>query len=409
MSTAERFQGYLTALHELPPAERSGPVALLDLDLFLANAADLTRRAACTPIRVASKSLRIRRAVTTALEQPGFRGVLCYTLREALWLAECGLTDLVVAYPTADRAALAGWAASERAREVITVMVDSTEHLDLIQSSTAPTQTFPTTAPLRVAIDVDAAWRPVRGVHIGALRSPVRTPEQAKELAEQILHREGLSLVGLMAYEGQVAGVPDAGRLRGTLVRGMKRFSRTELAERRAQVVHAVREAAHTAGTDLEFVNGGGTGSLESTCAEECVTEVAAGSGLMGPASFDRFVGFRPAPASYLLTDVVRRPGPRTVTVLGGGWVASGVPGKDRLPTVAWPEGLSYSSAEGAGEVQTPLTGAAATDLRLGDTVFLRHAKAGEPAEHVQRTLVYSQGRITDVWPTYRGEGQAFL
>lgn len=142
----------------------------------------------------------------------------------------------------------------------------------------------------------------------------------------------------------------------------MKRFSRIELAGRRAQVVHAVRETVQAAGTDLEFVNGGGTGSLESTCAEECVTEVA-----------------------------------------------SGAPGKDRLPAVAWPQGLHYSGAEGAGEVQTPLTGDPAADLQLGDTVFLRHAKAGEPAEHVQRTLVYSQGRITDVWPTYRGEGQAFL
>lgn len=414
MTARPPFNRYLTALEDLPAPTRHGPLALLDLDLFHANAQNLRRRAGGLPIRVASKSLRIRRALETTLIQPGFQGVLCYTLREALWLHGHGLQDLVVAYPTADRAALTELAASPEALRQITLMVDSQEHLTLLSECLAAGRgpgraSGTTTTPLRVALDVDAAWRPVRGVHIGALRSPLRTPEQAADLARRILQRPELSLAGVMAYEGQVAGVPDAGRVRGALIRGMKVLSRRELAGRRAQIVAAVRAAAAGHGVELGFVNGGGTGSLESTSAEDCITEVAAGSGLMGPASFDGFTGFSLNPASYLLATVVRRPGPRTATILGGGWTASGVPGADRLPRVAWPEGLRYSGSEGAGEVQTPLTGAAAAELGLGDLVFLRHAKAGEPAEHVQNVAVYSDGRIVDVWPTYRGEGQVFL
>src|SRR5690625_4905865 len=60
--------------------ERAGisqrPVAVLDLDAFDANAADLARRAQGTPIRVASKSLRVRRLIGHVLTRPGFRGVL---------------------------------------------------------------------------------------------------------------------------------------------------------------------------------------------------------------------------------------------------------------------------------------------------------------------------------------------
>lgn len=107
---------------------------------------------------------------------------------------------------------------------------------------------------------------------------------------------------------------------------------------------------------------------------------------------------------------MVRRPRPGVVTVAGGGWVASGMPGADRLPVVAWPEGLRYSGQEAAGEVQTPLRGTAADRLSLGDPVFFRHAKAGEPAEHLAAVAVYAaeQDAIVDLWPTYRGEGRVF-
>jgi D-serine deaminase-like pyridoxal phosphate-dependent protein len=367
------------------------PFAVVDLDAFDANLADLTRRADGVPLRLASKSLRVRALADRAL-RGGFRGTLCFTLPEALWLASLGADDLVVGYPTVDRAALRQLSSGE-ARDRVTVMVDCAEHLDLLAPGT------------RVCLDVDAGFWAFGGrVRIGAKRSPLRTPEQVAALAREVVAR-GLALDGLMAYEGQIAGVgdrPPGKPLMALAVRGMQALSARELAERRAAIVAAVREIA-----PLRFVNGGGTGSIERTAAEPAVTEVAAGSGLFGPTLFDAYRAFSPRPAALFALPVVRAPSPGVVTVLGGGYPASGAAGRDRLPRPVAPPGLRLDRAEGAGEVQTPLHGA--DGLRVGDRVWFRHAKAGELSERFSEVHLIRGGEIVDTVPTYRGEGKTFL
>jgi D-serine deaminase-like pyridoxal phosphate-dependent protein len=209
-----------------------------------------------------------------------------------------------------------------------------------------------------------------------------------------------------MAYEAQIAGVQDAPpghRLRGLAVRRMQAVSARELTERRAAVVDAVSAVA-----PLQFVNGGGTGSVERTSAEAAVTEVAAGSGLYSPALFDGYRAFAARPALFFAVPVTRVPAPGLVTVAGGGWVASGPPGPDRLPVPTYPPGLRWLPAEGTGEVQTPLRGPGTAQLCVGDRVWFRHAKAGELCEHVDVLHTLEGDRLTGAWPTYRGEGQAF-
>jgi D-serine deaminase-like pyridoxal phosphate-dependent protein len=210
-----------------------------------------------------------------------------------------------------------------------------------------------------------------------------------------------------MAYEAQIAGVGDAppGKpLMGRAIRAMQRLSARELARRRARAVRAVREVA-----PLEFVNGGGTGSVERTVAESAVTEVAAGSGLYAPGLFSSYTAFTPRPAALFALPVVRRPGPGVVTALGGGYVASGPAGTDRLPLVHLPDGLRLDPREGAGEVQTPLLGERADRLRIGDVVFLRHAKAGELCERFDVLHLVRGDRVVDAVPTYRGEARTFV
>ena len=381
------------------------PLAVLDLDAVDANADDLLRRAGGTPVRIASKSLRVRGLLDRLLARPGIAGILAFTLPEALWLVAHGARDVLVAYPTAERGALRRLAASPEALDAITLMVDETAQLDLILDATADLPPRTGGRRIRVALELDVSFAPLPGIRFGALRSPVRTAGQAVDLARAALARPRLQLVGLMAYEGHIAGVTDAAPTPyGAAVRAMKRLSRPEIAARRAEVVAAVRALA-----PLEFVNAGGTGSLESSAAEEAVTEVAAGSGLIGPGIFDHYRGFTPQPALWLGTSVVRRPAQGVATVLGGGWIASGPPGTDRLPTIAHPPGLAFAPQEAAGEVQTPVIGPAAEDLRIGDTVWLRHAKAGEPAEHFSHYLPVQGEQVLDPMSTYRGEGRTFL
>ncbi len=374
------------------------PYGVISVEALAANAFDMRERAQGTPIRVASKSVRVRGVLDAVLALPGYHGILAYTLPEALWLADTH-EDVVVGYPTADRLAIAKLASDERLAARVTLMVDSLKHLDLVDQIAPPAQR----AEIRVCLELDASYRnPVLG-HVGVRRSPVHEVAEAASLAAAIVQRRGFRLVGMMAYEAQIAGVGNAG-LSNVAIRAMQKASAAELKERRGAAVAAVRKVA-----ELEFVNGGGTGSLESTHDDPSVTEIAAGSGLFGPLLFDGYEHFHPAPAASFALSVVRRPTADIATVLGGGWIASGPPGQDRLPRPAWPEGLKYLSREEAGEVQTPLQGDAARELRIGDRVFFRHVKAGELSEHLDEFLLVEDGRILDRIPTYRGEGKAFL
>ena len=382
------------------------PCAVLDLDALDANADDLVRRAAGKPVRVASKSVRTRGVLRRVLARPGFAGVLAYSLPEALWLTggdDPVSTDVVVGYPTVDRTALRRLAADEQAAARVTLMVDSPAQLDLVDDVVPAAQR----AHLRICLDVDASLRAAGGrVHLGVRRSPVHSPADAVVLAQEVVARPGFRLVGVMVYEAQIAGVQDAPPrrpVRGLAVRRMQAVSRRELAGRRAAVVAAVSEVA-----DLEFVNGGGTGSVERTSAEAAVTEVAAGSGLFTPALFDGYRAFTGRPAVFFAAPVTRVPAPGVVTVAGGGWIASGPPGADRLPLPAYPAGLRWLPTEGVGEVQTPLRGAAAGRLRVGDRVWFRHAKAGEVCEHVNELHTLAGDELTGAMPTYRGEGRTF-
>jgi D-serine deaminase-like pyridoxal phosphate-dependent protein len=367
--------------------DRDAPFAFVDLDAMWANAGEMLARAGGKPVRVASKSVRCRELLARILARDGFSGLMTYTLRESQWLDEHGFDDLLLAYPTADREALD--------REPLPVlMVDSVAHLDLIGSDRGA----------RVCIEADMSF-PLARVRIGPKRSPIRTPDQAASLARAAVER-GFRVVGVMGYEGHVAGVGDRpdSRLRGVAIRAMQRASVKEMAERRAEIVAAVREVA-----ELEFVNGGGTGSLHTTSREDAVTELTAGSGFYAPALFDAYSAFSLRPAAMFALPVVRRPSAKVATCLGGGYIASGAASGDRLPVPHLPAGLELDAQEGAGEVQTPVSGTAARRMEVGDRVYFRHAKAGELCEHFDSLLLVEGGRVVDEVPTYRGEGKLFL
>ena len=397
----ERYEGIFEGI--------SPPFAFVDLDAVRENASALSGQADPLPIRIASKSVRSAPVLARIFElDERFGGILSFTLPEALHLARLGYEDIFVGYPTADRKALSELAAlaAERPDTHPALIVDEPAHLDLIESAAGRGST-----PIRVAIDIDPSWWPARGrlARIGPKRSPIRTQERAARFAAEIAERPGTKLVGAMAYEGHIAGVGDIleGRpLRSAAIRAMQSRSLDELRERLPRVIAAIRKAA---GTELEWVNAGGTGSLARSKALGVATELTAGSGFYAPALFDTYRSLDLTPAAFFCLPVVRRPHPGVVTALGGGYVASGAPGRDRLPQPYLPAGLELDSDEGAGEVQTPLVGAAAKKLRVGDRVYMRHAKAGELSERFDSLYLIEGEAIVDQVPTYRGEGLTFL
>lgn len=397
---ARRLSTAVGGLSERP----AGPAYVVDLEAFDANAADLARRAGGTPIRIASKSVRIPALLTRALALPAFRGVLAYSLAEALFLHRTGVCDdLVLGYPVVDRTALAALLTDESAAGAITLMTDDPAQLDVVDQVRASLPGSPRTT-VRVAIDIDAGLRRF-GQHLGPKRSPLHELADVVRFAEHVLARPGFRLVGVMTYEGQVAGVPDTvptQRAKSAVVRKMKSASVRQLDERRHEVAAALSPLV-----ELEFWNSGGTGSLE-TSAVAPVTELAAGSGLLVPHLFDHYRSFDAEPAAFLGVPVVRRPSASAVTVAGGGFIASGAIGADRAPLPWAPAGLALTSMEGAGEVQTPLTGPGTERLRVGDLVWFRHAKAGEPAEHVRQAHLVQGEQVVDTVATYRGLDQVW-
>lgn len=369
------------------------PVAVIDEPALWANADDLVRRAGGVPIRVASKSVRVRAIIEETLEREGFAGVMSYSLPESLWLADHGVDDILLAYPTTNRTALRELIGNEQGIAAITLMVDSLASLDFIDAVVGANH-----PPLRVCIDVDSSLK-IGPVHLGVRRSPVHSARQAGKLAEAIGKRTGYDLVGLMFYDAQIAGLPDSSKA----VRLVKARSAAELFVRRDKVVDAVSEHA-----TLEIINAGGTGSLEVTGADPVITELTAGSGLFNPTLFDGYDAWEPLAAAYFALSVARKPTKDIATLFSGGFIASGPTNKNRRPKPTWPEGLHLISTEGGGEVQTPVRGKAARSLAIGDLVWVRHAKAGEMCERFDAIhLIGVDGSIRTL-PTYRGEGKNF-
>ncbi|QIK84361.1 alanine racemase [Sanguibacter sp. HDW7] len=390
----------LRARLDAATAHLPAPLAVVDLDVLESNADDLVRRAGGTPVRLASKSVRVRTLLDHVLARPGWAGIMAFSLAEALWLVEHGHDDVLLGYPVVDRRALAALAASPAARAAVTLMVD-----DVAQARLASDALAGTDGPdVRVCLDVDASWRPGVGrfrVHLGTRRSPLHEVGDVVRVARAVDLLPGLVVGGLMFYEAQVAGLPDA----SPAVRFVKARSVADLDRRRGVVRAGVEDVL---GRGLSLVNSGGSGSLATSSADPAVTEVTAGSGLYVPGLFDGYRSFEPRPSAFFGLDVVRRPAPGLATLFGGGYIASGPPGHAREPRLTAPAGLRLTGSEGAGEVQTPVRLPRGTDLAVGDRVWLRHAKAGELMERFDVVHLVRGDRIERSVPTYRGEGRTF-
>ncbi len=185
-------------------AHLDAPLAVVDLKAFDANARSLAQQARGKPIRVASKSVRCRALLERALRQDGFAGVLSFTLAESLWPARSGFPDVLLAYPSADRAGYAALTGDPELAAAVTVTIDDPAQLDAVDAAPVGTE------QVRVCLELDTSLRLGRALRVGALRSPLHEPDQLVALARTVVDRPGFRLVGLMAYEGHIAGVGDA-------------------------------------------------------------------------------------------------------------------------------------------------------------------------------------------------------
>lgn len=382
---------------------RPMPFAYVDLDLLDNNIRQIVQRAGNKKIRIASKSVRslalLQRIQST---DPKFQGIMCFTAPEAVYLSQQGLDDLLLGYPCWHQDQLAAICQEIRAGKTITLMLDSVEHVDHLEEIARQQQVI-----LPVCLDLDMSLD-LPGLHFGVWRSSLFSAQDALRVYRQIQRSPHLKLDGLMGYEAQIAGVGDllpGKRLKSALIQFLKKRSIAQLALRRAETVKQLQAY----GAELRFVNGGGTGSLESTREEEAVTEVTVGSGFYASALFDYYRNFKHLPAAGFAVEIVRQPKPGVYTCSGGGYIGSGASGPEKQPLPYLPEGAKLTGLEGAGEVQTPVMYKGPEKLKLGDPIFMRHSKAGELCERFNTLLLISKGQIVEEVTTYRGDGQCFL
>jgi D-serine deaminase-like pyridoxal phosphate-dependent protein len=384
-------------------AEERLPVALVDLDAFEENIRAVGEASGGKPVRLATKSLRVPEMIRRALDSGVFRGLMCFSAEEVLFLAQQGFDDLLLAYPTIRRSDREALKQARALGKTVRVVVDSKESVRELASSLER-------SGIDVLIDIDVSTR-FLGIYLGARRSPIRTDRDILAIATEIQKHSQLKLVGAMAYEAQVAGLTDRNPFKKPLnpiARWIRGYATAKVARKRSKI----RKLFELHSLSLEIFNGGGTGSLNLASSESALNELAAGSALLCPHLFDYYsnIGFKPA--CFFALQAAREPAPGFVTCHGGGYIASGEPGWDRLPLPYLPQGMRYVSTEGAGEVQTPLRmgmGMGTERVALGDPVLFRHAKAGELAERFNEYLLISGGKIVARAKTYRGFGLSFV
>lgn len=380
------------------------PIAYCDLDLLDKNCADIAKRADQNKtIRIASKSLRNVTIIKRILNSNAiYKGIMCYSGSEALFLIEQGLDDLLLGYPTVNKEEIAGICNATLAGKKIILMVDCEEHLKIIQDIA---QQIGVQQP--VCIDIDMSTD-LPGLHFGVLRSPLTSISKAKKLVDNFSKYPNIALTGVMGYEAQIAGLGEknpANGFKNYIIPFLKKISNADYSKRREAIVKYIQSKGHK----LSIVNAGGTGSIESSFKENWVTEVTVGSGFYSPALFDYYENFQHQPAVGFAVQIVRKPKENYYTCMGGGYIASGTIGIDKQPKPYLPKGIELTENEGTGEVQTPFKYMGKEKINIGDTILFRHSKAGELCERFNELLLISNGKITEKAPTYRGLGKCFL
>lgn len=379
------------------------PCAFLDEEALERNIQSIVQLCGRKKVRIASKSLRSVSVMKKILDTDRcFQGIMCFSPREALFLVKQGFDDLLLGYPAYDQQALQEISLLTKQGLTITCMVDCVEHIDYLEKIAMEVD-----GCFRICIDIDMSSQFFQ-LHFGVRRSPIRTATEILMVIEKIIQSPVLQIDGVMGYEAQIAGVGDnvpKQVFKNKVVSYLKRKSAMEVVKRRQDIVKAIQGE----GVTMRLVNGGGTGSIQTTMQDESVTEITIGSAFYSPKLFDYYKDICFEPAVGFALPIVRQPEPHIYTCLGGGYIASGAVGNDKEPMIWEPRGAKLLTLEGAGEVQTPVYYDGSERVTVGGVMLFRHSKAGELCERFSSLHRIVSNKIIGEYSTYRGDGQCFL
>ncbi len=376
------------------------PYAWLDLNALDANIEFVNRACKTKPVRIATKSIRsvdVLKYIERNLANCS--GYMTYTAAETLYLIDNGFNHFLVGYPVMEKESVRKLLLAVKEGKDITFMVDCEQHLLFLQQLAEETD-----VKVHVCIDINVS-ADYSILYFGTKRSPITTIEKLQSFLRTFKKYPLVQVVGAMGYDAQIAGVTDHfdGALKSKIVQRLKERSKKSVRSFRQLAVSLIK-----AQWSLTFVNGGGSGSMTYSYEQRDVTEITVGSAFYAPALFDRYTSLQLQPAAGYACRVVRQFSDNTFILHGGGYIASGAIGKDKQPVFLEQHRFSFSPLEGAGEVQSPIIDKE-KNLQVGETVLLRHAKAGELCERFQTLHTFRGVNYCGPLKTYRGDGQCFL
>lgn len=376
------------------------PFAWLDLDALDANITTLSLQTKEKRVRIATKSVRSVEVLRYLEEHvPYMCGYMTYSAAETDYLAQQGLNHFLIGYPVYETESVRNLCKWIKKGKDITFMIDALAQAGWLHQIAKEQE-----VKVNVCIDLNLSIKtPI--VYFGTRRSSITTVDDASLLIDQLQAMSSLEIVGVMGYEAQLAGVQNQpkNKAKGLMIQQLQQQTKEKVTKLRQQMVALVKQKVG----DLQFVNGGGTGSLVFTANSKEVTEVTIGSGFYAPSIFDFHKSVKLESAAGFALRVTRKPTSDTIVCHGGGYIASGI-SEQREPTIL-SAGLTYYPTEGAGEVQTPLKVSTKEHYEIGDTVYFRHVKAGELCEHFKALHLVRSEKYKGAFNTYRGDGQCFL
>ncbi|WP_141903676.1 amino acid deaminase/aldolase [Lysinibacillus sp. Y5S-8] len=377
------------------------PFAWLDLDALDKNIRTVQEACGGKQIRIATKSIRsveVLRYVQKNLAN--VVGFMTFTAAETIFLLQQQFDDLLLGYPVMEEAAIRRLLHFVKDGKSVTFMVDRPEHIQLLAKLGLEIG-----VRVQVCIDINVS-NDFKVLYFGTKRSSLYSLETLTPFLQEVQKTSAIEVVGAMGYEAQIAGVGNrpANALKGKVIEAMQVQAKKQVTQfRRLAIAHIKAYFPN-----LRFVNGGGSGSMLYTNQQKEVTEITVGSAFYAPALFDQFTHLQLEKAAGFALSVTRKPEKNIVVCHGGGYTASGAIGLDRLPVFYEPSNFAYLSLEGAGEVQTPIK-VKGKHINIGDTIYFRHAKAGELCERFQVLHGIREDKYMGPYTTYRGDGQCFL
>ena len=381
--------------------ELERPFAWLDFDALDHNITTVHNACGEKNIRLATKSVRSVEILHYLQKNlPNVTGFMTFTAAETIFLLQQHFDDLLLGYPVMEEAAVRQLLHFVKEGKTVTFMVDKQEHVEFLAELG---QELGVRA--RVCIDINVS-NDFKLLYFGTKRSSLHSFELLTPFLEYIKNQPFIEVVGAMGYEAQIAGVGNrpANTVKGRIIEVMQLQAKKQVTQfRRLAIAHVKAYFPN-----LRFVNGGGSGSMAYTAQQKEVTEITVGSAFYAPALFDQFTHLQLEKAAGFALRVTRKPEKNIVVCHGGGYTASGAISTDRLPVFYEPTFFSYLSLEGVGEVQTPVK-VNRKKINVGDTLYFRHAKAGELCERFQELHGIRGDKYIGTYTTYRGDGQCFL